>query len=69
MPHNLQEPPRSLSTVHLCQRERGIHGGMQGAVFSSMVVHLVLVVVDRHPVSIAANQSFCHNTESGLQGG
>lgn len=44
MPHNLQEPPRSLSTVHLCQGERGIHGGMQGAVFSSMVVYLVLVV-------------------------
>ena len=45
MPHNLQEPPRSLSTVHLCQGERGLHGGMQGAVFSSMIVHLALVVV------------------------
>lgn len=30
--NNLQEPPRSLQTIFLCQRERGIHGGMQGAV-------------------------------------
>ena len=51
MPHNLQEPPRSLSNVHLCQGERGIHGGMQGAVYSSMVVLLVLVVVLLCPVS------------------
>lgn len=32
MSHHLQEPPWSLSTIPLCQRERGLRGGMQGAV-------------------------------------